>query len=76
MATSLKTEVLSKLTEATEMEDANIMPVVTASDNLLKKITWTKLKECIENVIWKELSQNGKIYIRCVRSGSRSNETS
>lgn len=52
MANSLKTEALSKLTEATEMEDANIMPVVTASDNLLKKITWTKLKECIENVIY------------------------
>ena len=37
MANSLKTEALNKLTEATEMEDANIMPVVTASDNLLKK---------------------------------------
>lgn len=52
MATSLKTEALNKLTEATEMEDANILPVVTASDNLLKKITWTKLKECIENAIY------------------------
>ena len=37
MANSLKTEALNKLTEATEMEDANIFPVVTASDNLLKK---------------------------------------
>lgn len=52
MANSLKTEALNTLTEATEMEDADIMPVVTASDNLLKKITWVKLKEYMENAIY------------------------
>lgn len=52
MANSLKTEALNNLTEATAMEDADIMPVVTASDNLLKKITWVKLKECMENAIY------------------------
>lgn len=51
MANSLKTEALNNLTEATAMEDACLMPVV-ASDNSLKKITWAKLKDCIEDAIY------------------------
>lgn len=51
MTGSLKTEALNNLTEATAMEDACLMPVVD-SDNSLKKITWAKLKDCIEDVIY------------------------
>ena len=36
MANSLKTEALNKLTEVTEMEDANIMPVVIYRKNYRK----------------------------------------
>ena len=47
-----------------------------------EKSRWEKFKDGCKKVgewckeHWKELSQNGKIYIRCIQSGCRSNETS